>query len=1024
MKKNLGRVHILMALVVFMLALTAANFARSDAAYAAGSYTIDFIDGSEIVSTRTVNDGGTLENVPEITKDGCIFAGWYTSNVNKITDIDSASASAYDFKTAVKGDLSLYAGWIEIGTGSNADFYLEGVQYRAAGSSSAGIRFITRINLELENSIKALNSLNTDIRPSDNSKKGLGYGTVVTMKSNIPANGMLLKDESAHYVKNGMVVVPAVYTYKYMNGSRYYTAVITGITESYFNTDMAARPYITYYDANGILHTYYYTEHGSDSNTYGGAYFTTYNKVVDAYNKEHETVEPTTEEPATEKPTEEPATEKPTEEPATAAPEYGDPDIVVASIYTTPAVPQEGDKVVFSAVVKNIGTASTPDGVITGVKFTVDGYNNQYMWSDTYTASIKPGESVVLTANGGVNGNSWTASSVGSYKVTAHVDDVNRYKESNEYNNTLSYSYTVVEKSEIDYTTDPVTGEKCLEGFNEYNFASLYNAGLVTSDSTGFTVASNGSISDATGSASSVYSFALNTNMYFNRAVDKILLDAAAVSGSGAIVNVYDGENTAPVISQEIPSASSVSSYTKELMLDLSEAGLSGSESIRFEIVLSSASAGKDFELRSFRFMYAEIPTVYVNIDESLGTIDAMNSSPDKSAECYGNILISSPEGYVSEYTGKAVDDYSLTLDYIRGRGNSTWEAPKKPYKVKLAKKTDLFGMGKNKHWCLLANFYDKSLMRNKLAYDLAAAIEMPFTPQCVFVDVVMNGEYLGSYLLSEQIRVDDSRVEIDDLEDTPDATDEATISGGYLLEIVPYDRVKSDEVYFGASKVYKAIVFNSPSFENEDGGITVNQAQYSYMEDYYHRMEEAVYSDNGYNGRGEHWTSLLDLDSAVDFYLVEELFKNNDAMYASTRFYKPRGDKLYMGPIWDFDLTAGTYAINYTENPEGWFVKNEYLFSALMRYSEFRNAVKARYWEIHDKITAMYSDTDISQSVINRYYTQIAVTKDLNFDKWGYGNNGWNNILSQGDWDDEVSYLRSWMQRRVNWMDANINGL
>ena len=195
-------------------------------------------------------------------------------------------------------------------------------------------------------------------------------------------------------------------------------------------------------------------------------------------------------------------------------------------------------------------------------------------------------------------------------------------------------------------------------------------------------------------------------------------------------------------------------------------------------------------------------------------------------------------------------------------------------------------------------------------------------------------------------------------------------------------------------------------------------------MEDYYHRMEEAVYASNGYNSQGEHWTELLDLDSAVNFYLVQEIFKNNDAMYASARFYKPRGDKLYMGPIWDFDLTAGTYACNNTENPEGWFVKNEYLFSALMNHSEFKNAVKARYWEIRDDVLALYTDTSDSQSYISQYYDVLELTYKLNFDKWGYGNNGWENILCQGDWDDEVTYLRSWFQTRINWMDANIDGI
>ncbi len=1004
MKKNSRRLRVVVAVVIAVLSVVLFKY-NNDAAQAAETYTVTFVNGSATVSTTTVERGQTIKDIPEVAFDGFIFAGWYTSNHGSIVDINAANYTAYDFNTGVTSDTTLYAGWLEVGVGASADFYLEGVQYRDASDGTSGIRFITRINLGLEDDLKKLSSLNANIRPKSTSDKGLGYGTVVTMKSNIPAGGMLVKDEEAKYVKTGMVVSPAVNTYKYENDSRYYTAVILGISEKYYDTDMAARPYITYYDANGIIQTYYCTEQGNVTNTLGGAYFTTYNKVKNAYAGGDE---PSTEEPTTEEPT--------TEEPTTEIVEYGDPDVVVTDIIMSPANPEEGDSVVFSAVVKNQGTASTPAGVITGVKFTVAG-NPSYMWSDTYTSSIKPGQTVLLTANGGVNGKSWNASSIGSYSVTAHVDDVNRYKEGNENNNTYTKSYSVVEKSEIDYVTDPSTGATCLDGFGEYTFAGLYNAGLVTTTGGRLSVSSKGTVNNSADSSSLVYTYEIKENMYFSETVDKMILDLT-VADPSTVVNVYAGNSTTPILSVT-ESADNITTFEGGAMFDLSEAGLKGSQKIKIEVVLSRNASGTDFELNDFRFMYATIPTVYINIDESLGTINAMNSSLDKTAECYGNILVTSPEGYICEYTGTTLKDLTLDLEYIRGRGNSTWEAPKKPYKVKLDSKADLFGMGKNKHWCLLANYYDKSFMRNKLAYTLGDSIGMPYTVKSVFVDVVMNGEHLGSYLLSEQVRVDDNRVEIDDLEDTPDATDEATISGGYLIEITPYERVKPDEVYFGASKVHKAMVFESPSFE--DG---INQAQYNYIQNYFHRMEEAVYSSNGYNSQGEYWTDLLDLDSAVNFYLMQEIFKNNDAMYASARFYKPRGEKLHMGPIWDFDLTAGTYACNNTENPEGWFVKNEYLFSALMRHSEFKNAVKTRYWEIRDDVLALYTDTNESESYINQYYDVLEYTYKLNFDKWGYGNNGWENILCQGDWDDEVTYLRNWFQRRINWMDANINGI
>ena len=184
------------------------------------------------------------------------------------------------------------------------------------------------------------------------------------------------------------------------------------------------------------------------------------------------------------------------------------------------------------------------------------------------------------------------------------------------------------------------------------------------------------------------------------------------------------------------------------------------------------------------------IPVLYINIDESKGTIDAMNKSKDHSVNCYGSVDIKSPAGYKSEYTGKEVQDVTgLELEYMRGRGNSSWSMnDKKPYKLKFKKGVDLFGMGKNKHWVLLANRYDNSFMRNKMTYWLGTQLGLEFTPQSVPVEVVMNGDYYGLYFLTEQIRVGESRVNIDDLEDEdtggPSVTEGEELTGGYLLSM------------------------------------------------------------------------------------------------------------------------------------------------------------------------------------------------------------------------------------------------
>ena len=123
----------------------------------------------------------------------------------------------------------------------------------------------------------------------------------------------------------------------------------------------------------------------------------------------------------------------------------------------------------------------------------------------------------------------------------------------------------------------------------------------------------------------------------------------------------------------------------------------------------------------------------------------------------------------------------------IRGRGNSTWnQKEKKPFKIKLDKKEDIFGFGKNKHWVLLANAFDPSLIRNRITFKLSEALVFEFTPQGVPVDLVIKGDrygtkYLGNYWFGENIRVDDNRLEIDELDE--DDTEMPAITGGYLIQ-------------------------------------------------------------------------------------------------------------------------------------------------------------------------------------------------------------------------------------------------
>ena len=162
--------------------------------------------------------------------------------------------------------------------------------------------------------------------------------------------------------------------------------------------------------------------------------------------------------------------------------------------------------------------------------------------------------------------------------------------------------------------------------------------------------------------------------------------------------------------------------------------------------------------------------------------VDRMNASADHSVHCDAIMDIEVPAGFsYVDSDAKLTSLKDLKID-IRGRGNTTWlfEGKKKPYKIELDKKAPILGMGSNKHWALIANVYDPSLMRNRITYWLGHELDMAFTPYGYPVDVYMEDQYLGSYLLCETIRIDKNRINIDEL--SQEDNDPDVITGGYLM--------------------------------------------------------------------------------------------------------------------------------------------------------------------------------------------------------------------------------------------------
>lgn len=269
------------------------------------------------------------------------------------------------------------------------------------------------------------------------------------------------------------------------------------------------------------------------------------------------------------------------------------------------------------------------------------------------------------------------------------------------------------------------------------------------------------------------------------------------------------------------------------------------------------------------------IPTIY---------IETFNNEPitSKNDYIYANMVYVGDEGEV----------HYDSLE-IRGRGNSTWGLAKKPYRIKFKQSTKFLGKGyaKNKSWTLLANHADKSLLRNAVTFAMGDFLGQPFTPAAHFVDLFLNGTYMGNYQVSDQINVDNKRVEIFEQEEV--ASDNDNITGGYLVEIDGFGA--SEEVYFTTGR--NLIV----SVKSPDEDV-INNNQLNYIRNCLNDLESAMFSDNFQDAKLG-YRSKVDSATLISWYIATELSANVDGFW-STYLYKDRDNPLiYFGPLWDYDI-------------------------------------------------------------------------------------------------------------------------
>lgn len=525
------------------------------------------------------------------------------------------------------------------------------------------------------------------------------------------------------------------------------------------------------------------------------------------------------------------------------------------------------------------------------------------------------------------------------------------------------------------------------------------------------------------------------------------------------IISKDESEDETKIISPEVDLNESTSSYTPK------------AEDCEKWIKVTVSCEG--YEDQTAQIYFSKLPVIYLdfNLRE---VIDTKVNYVDAKIKMQGNDKF-------NEFTN-AEDPVLYNKDLkVKGRGNTSWHEDKKPFKLKLDKKANMLNMGKNKHWVLLADATEDSLLRNDLSYKLSGEFGLTYQDG-EWVDLIINGEYYGNYYLCEHVRIGSTRVDIEDVADATEniaenaynngiITDEdglaseleenlswinkdtytfadpekgkvtfkpseyytdkdkegnlkdikAFNTGGVLFELDAY----YDEVSKFKSSLNQPIMFNSPEFAN------TNNMLMAYSKNFINSFEKAIQKPNfhaTYNGKNTSAYDLFDFDALIRYWLVEEIFMNEDAMKKSTYFHKDQDkngviSKMQMGPVWDMDWSSNgigdvdDYAewqtIKYNDKVQ----KNQW-YKYIVQDPYFLTRAQEFYWEHHgaikDMIDSIYKDVD-TKIFHDSSYDYLLESAKANNTLWGN---------YKHDFVDEVSLLHSWLNNRIAWLDGKMSNI
>ncbi len=476
---------------------------------------------------------------------------------------------------------------------------------------------------------------------------------------------------------------------------------------------------------------------------------------------------------------------------------------------------------------------------------------------------------------------------------------------------------------------------------------------------------------------------------------------------------------------------------------------LCGGEKLEYKITVTPISGASE-QITVIRS--ENVDTLYINTaDPAEHGREWIDQSKSNSAK--GSYILTDARGNV-RYSGK--------LSQIKPRGNSSFTlTQKKSYQIKLDEKADLVGDAKeeaSKKWVLLANVWGASMTNTAATFDAARALGMDYVPHYEFVDLYIDGDYRGAYQLCEKTEIGKARIGIDDLDDRiedankdTDAYDDPVVgyaqtgSGAeaqksaagvftyvkdltepelpecaahhaFLLELDLKSRFEEELTGFVTPRG-QCVVTKNPEYLTYETGL--------YISRFFAEFEKACYAPDGRNeDTGKYWYDYCDADSLVRVYLFNELGKNVDGFRSSLYFYLPEdSDKLYCGPIWDFDRCYGIGSRmedrEQMSSPEGFYVSGSYLVNGLLQIGTFRDKVKAALdadtGDFYRECAKMTGDGGYVMSI----YKNIAQSLFMNSKIWHTADELVMAVEPGAELNEENSaiFTKNYIGKRLRWL-------